>query len=136
MAPKRNQKKQWMCSSKACKTKDENHSEKPVMAFTPKLNKNLLKIKVGSHTVDCLLDSGAEISAISNHVLKQVAPTAQLNTSTLTAIVGVCGERHSVLGMVDLSFECQGLTFTQSFHVFQHLHAKMIVGIDFLQRTM
>ena len=75
MATKRNQKKQWMCSSKACKTKDENHS-KPVMAFTPKLDKNLLKIKVGSHTVDCLLDSGAEISAISNHVLKQLAPTA------------------------------------------------------------
>ena len=37
--------------------------------------------------------------------------------------------------MVDISFECQGLIFTQSFHVFQHLHAKMIVGIDFLQKN-
>ena len=85
--------------------------------------------------MDCLLDSGAEICAISHHVLKQVAPSEPLKPSDLTAIVGVCGERHSVLGMVDLSFECQGLTFTQSFHVFQHLHAKMIVGIDFLQRN-
>ena len=79
MAPRRNQKKQWLCSSKACKTNYEKNSEKPVMAFTPKLNKNLLKIKVEKHTVDCLLDSGGEISAISHHVLKQVAPTAQLN---------------------------------------------------------
>ena len=90
---------------KKAKANDCNISEEPVMAFTPKLHKNLMKIKVGNQTVDCLLDTGAAICAISHHLLKQVAPNAQIRPSYLTAIVGVCGERHSVLGMVE--FELQ-----------------------------
>ena len=55
-----------------------------------------MKIKVRKHTVDCLLDGGAE---------------------------------------KEVDFQCEGLTFTQSFHVLQHLHAKMIVALDFLQKN-
>ena len=135
MAPKRNQGNQWYCSAKICKTTACTSSEKPSMAFTPKLNKNLMQIKLGNQTVNCLLDTGAEISAISHHLLKQVAPEAQIRQSNLINIVGVCGERHSVLGLVDLNFECEGLSFRQSFHVFEHLHVKMIVGLDFLQKN-
>ena len=84
--------------------------------------------------MDCLLDTGAAICAISHHLLKQVAPNAQIRPSHLTAIVGVCGERHSVLGMVELNFHCEGQSFTHAFHVFEQLHVKMLVGIDFLQK--
>ena len=104
------------------------------MAFTPKLNKNMITIKLGNHCVNCLLDSSVGISAISCHLLKHVAPAALIRPSYLLAIVGVCGECHSVLGVVDLNFEHDGLTFTQSFHVFEHLHVKILVGIDFLQK--
>ena len=135
MAPKRNQGNQWYCSAKICKTTACTSAEKPSMAFTPKLNKNLMQIKLGNQTVNCFLDTGAEISAISHHLLKQVAPEAKIRQSNLINIVGVCGERHSVLGLVDLNFECEGLTFRQSFHVIEHLHVKMIVGLDFLQKN-
>ena len=47
----------------------------------------------------------------------------------------MCGERHSVLGMVEVDFQCEGLIFTQSFHIFQHRHAKMILGLNFLQKN-
>ena len=94
----------------------------------------MMTIKLGNQCANCLLDSGAGISAISCHLLKQFAPAALIRPSYLSAIVGVCGERHSVLGVVDLNFECEGLSFTQSFHVFEHLHVKILVGIDFLQK--
>ena len=134
MAPKHKQKRQWICSVNVCKANSSNANDEPGMTFTPKLHKNLMKVKVGNQAVDCLLDTGAAICAISQHLLKQVAPSAQIKPSHLTAIVGVCGERHSVLGMVELNFSCEGQSFTHSFHVFEHLHVKMLVGIDFLQK--
>ena len=134
MAPKHKQKRQWICSVNVCKANSINTTDEPVMTFTPKLHKNLMKVKVGNQAVDCLLDTGAAICAISQHLLKQVAPGAQIKPSHLTAIVGVCGERHSVLGMVELNFSCECQSFTHYFHVFEHLHVKMLVGIDFLQK--
>ena len=134
MAPKHKQKRQWICSVNVCKANSINTTDEPVMTFTPKLHKNLMKVKVGNQAVDCLLDTGAAICAISQHLLKQVAPGAHIKPSHLTAIVGLCGERHSVLGMVELNFSCEGQSFTHYFHVFEHLHVKMLVGIDFLQK--
>ena len=136
MAPKHKQKRQWLCSVNVCKANSSNANDEPGMTFTPKLHKNLMKVKVGNQAADCLLDTGAAICAISQHLLKQVAPSAQIKPSHLTAIVGVCGERHSVLGMVELNFSCEGPSFTHSFHVFEHLHVKMLVGIDFGSRAL
>ena len=121
MAPKGAKKHQWLCSKKVCKNNSDNSdTESPVMNFTPKLNKNRMQIRFGKHTVQCLVDTGADISAISRHLLKQVAPNAEIRPSTTSKIVGVCGEVHTVLGQVELDFECQGLHFKQRFQVFEH----------------
>ena len=102
------------------------------MNFTPKLNKNRMQVKFGKQTVQCLVDTGAEISAISQHLLNRVAPDATIRPASLSNIVGVCGEIHRVLGQVELDFECEDLQFTQRFYVFEHLHVSMLVGIDFM----
>ena len=89
-------------------------------------------MKFGKHTVQCLVDTGAEISAMSKHLLNQVAPNATIRPSNLSNIVGVCGEVHKVLGQVELPFECEGLQFQQVFQIFEHLHVSVLVGIDFM----
>ena len=134
MAPKGAKKHQWLCSKKVCKKNSDNSdTESPVMNFTPKLNKNRMQIRFGKHTVQCLVDTGADISAISRHLLNQVAPNTEIKPSTTSKIVGVCGEVHRVLGQVELDFECQGLHFKQRFQVFEHLHVSILVGLDFMK---
>ena len=91
-----------------------------------------MQVKFGKHTVQCLVDTGAEISAMSKHLLNQVAPNATIRPSNLSNIVGVCGEVHRVLGQVELPFECEGLQFQQVFQIFEHLHVSILVGIDFM----
>ena len=132
MAPKSAKKHQWLCSKKTCKNERSVDPDSPVMNFTPKLNKNRMQVKFGKHTVQCLVDTGAEISAMSKHLLNQVAPNATIRPSNLSNIVGVCGEVHKVLGQVELPFECEGLQFQQVFQIFEHLHVSVLVGIDFM----
>ena len=132
MAPKSAKKHQWLCSKKTCKNERSVDPDCPVMNFTPKLNKNRMQVKFGKHTVQCLVDTGAEISAMSKHLLNQVAPNATIRPSNLSNIVGVCGEVHKVLGQVELPFECEGLQFQQVFQIFEHLHVSLLVGIDFM----
>lgn len=132
MAPRRSAKKQWLCSKHACKTENKVDPECPILNFTPKLNKNKMNVKFGNHSVQCLVDTGATISAISKHLLSRVAPDVTVKPASLSNIVGVCGEIHQVLGQVELKFECEGLTFKQNFYVFEHLHVSMLVGLDFM----
>ena len=129
MGPNRNK---WLCSKRAWKSETKVDSESPVMNFTPKLNKNHMQIRFGKHSVQCLVDTGAEISAISQHLLNRIAPYANIRPAFLSNIVGVCGEVHRVLGQVELDFECEGLQFRQRFYVFEHLHVSLLVGLDFM----
>ena len=112
MAPKTTKRNQWMCSKKVCKTVNIVDPDQEIINFTPKLNKNRMQVKFGKQTVQCLVDTGAEISAISQHLLNRVAPDATIRPASLSNIVGVCGEIHRVLGQVELEFECEDLQFS------------------------
>ena len=91
MVPRHSKRNKWLCSRKTCKGEKSVDQEHEIMNFTPKLNKNRMKIKFGKQSVYCLVDSGAEISAISKHLLDQVAPNAEIEPSSLSNIIGVCG---------------------------------------------
>ena len=132
MAPRQKNRRQWLCSRQACKSESKVDPDCPVLNFTPKLNKNKMNIRFGKHSVQCLVDSGATISAVSKHLLSRVAPEANVTPASLSNIVGVCGEIHKVLGQVELEFECEGLFFKQLFYVFEHLHVSILVGLDFM----
>lgn len=130
-------KETWCCSKANCRINSANVKNKNLImdvGFRLNLHKNFFDIEINSKSVQCLLDSGADISAISKFLLDQVAPDAEIKKSHLNQIIGVCGETHQVLGQVELTFSCNGVVFTQIFHVFQHLHSKILVGIDFLQK--
>lgn len=101
--------------------------------FSPKLQGNTMEIKFGKHLTNCLVDTGAQISAISKRFLDVVAPDIGISPSRIQRIVGVCGEVHHALGEVNLTFQCQDLNFQQTFVVFQYLHSSVIVGLDFLR---
>ena len=72
MAPRRSNRNKWLCSKRACKSETKVDSESPVMNFTPKLHKNRMQIRFGKHSVLCLVDTGAEISAISQQKLTEL----------------------------------------------------------------
>ena len=132
MAPRQKNRRQWLCSRQTCKSESKVDPDCPVLNFTPKLNKNKMNIRFGKHSVQCLVDSGATISAVSKHLLSRVAPEANVTPASLSNIVGVCGEIHKVLGQVELEFECEGLFLKQLFYVFEHLHVSILVGLDFM----
>ena len=133
MAPK--QKSNRMCSKDVCASYKNDIENPSNVVFTPTLTKNLMSVKFGKRQEKCLLDTGADISAISKSLLDQVAPEAKIKRSSLISIRGVCGEIHQVLGEAELNFECDSLQFTHTFQVFQHLHTKMLVGLDFLRKN-
>ena len=122
-----------ICSKKICSAYQDANKKTSNVVFEPKLNKNLMTVMFGSRHIPCLLDTGADISAISKYCLNQVAPNAKIRYSNLTNITGVCGEIHKVLGTVTLDFKCEQFEFRHNFHVFEHLHARMLVGIDFMK---
>ncbi|KAK3084626.1 hypothetical protein FSP39_016530 [Pinctada imbricata] len=103
-------------------------------SFTVGLEKNLVLVKVGNLHVFSLVDSGASFSCISLSCLKDIDYNIQIvNNSTCQNAVGVCGEIHRVLGTVDLNVSFNGIKIPHRFHVFERLHNKIILGLDFLE---
>lgn len=70
---------------------------------------------------------------MSSRLLKQIAPNAKISVSDIGAVLGVCGERHATLGETILYLTIDGLVIKQKFRIFKTLHAKAILGMDFLR---
>ena len=92
---------------------------------------NIISVQLNSHHVRTLVDTGAEISCICEHVLKECGVMYKLGPSNLN-VVGVCGERHGVLGTIDLPFTIGRLQMVHKVYVFRRLHHQMILGMDFM----
>ncbi|KAK6169935.1 hypothetical protein SNE40_018452 [Patella caerulea] len=58
----------------------------------------------------------------------------KLEFSDLDEIVGVGGESHNILGTIKLCLEIQNNMYCQSFHVMEHLHHPLILGVDFITK--
>ena len=104
-----------------------------IMTFTTNLDIHFVEAGLGRQTVYCLVDSGAMISCISRNVLQNCLPNAKIFNSRLTSITGVCGETHPVLGETSISLRLGDLELRQNFTILGTLHAKVILGIDFIR---
>lgn len=133
MAPKKFNKGSWCCSKKFCASLVSSPAVRPNFEFSSKLDRNFVCAQFGKKTVNCIIDSGAAISCISRHFLKKVEPDAKIVYSNIATVRGVCGEIHSVLGECELDFCIENVILRQKFRIFETLHAKVILGIDFLQ---
>lgn len=133
MAPRRQKVKSWCCSQKVCSSFASSCKDEPKIKFSANLDRNFINVQFGKQSALCMIDSGASISCISRHLLKQISPEANVHRSNIGAVLGVCGERHSVLGETILDLNIDGLILKQKFRVFETLHAKVILGLDFLR---
>ena len=125
----------WHCSKKSCSVNsagiDRNMCNVTLMA---PLEGNFVQINLGKHTSRALLDTGASISCISEHVYRQSLKNIEIMPSSLAHIVGVCGEIHRVLGQVTVPFRLDGIALEHTFQLFEKLHQPVILGMDFLRR--
>lgn len=88
-----------------------------------------MEAKVEYQQVKCLVDSGANISCINQYFLHCVKPNAIVQKSKITSGIGVCGEVYSILGTT-LELKFGDHKIQQTFHIFETLHAKVILGLD------
>ncbi|CAC5393320.1 Transposon Ty3-G Gag-Pol polyprotein,Transposon Ty3-I Gag-Pol polyprotein,Retrovirus-related Pol polyprotein from transposon 297,Retrovirus-related Pol polyprotein from transposon opus [Mytilus coruscus] len=132
MAP-RKFKKGWCCRQPRCAALSPITDQEPDFEFTASLQRNLINLTIEDQSEKCLIDSGAAFSCISKHVLRKIKPNAKIQRSSLFSAVGVCGEVHPILGETVLQLTFGKFKIQQKFRVFETIHARIILGIDFLQ---
>lgn len=126
----------WQCSKKVCSSIRQNCSKKPSISLLSPLNENgQAYIQIQDKQFKALFDSGASVSCISEHIVNKLLKNPEICASTLSHVYGVCGEIHSVLGTINLSFTIDGFPFSHTFHVFTRLHTSFIIGRDFMKKA-
>ena len=84
---------------------------------------------------DCLLDSGSQKSLIDSHLLKMIAPQAQLKPAT--ALISASGHRMKALGICSLPVKIVAASGSEEVHfdftVVEGLTHDCIFGWDFLK---
>ena len=134
--------KDFVCARNSVLCKKENFKNVANVLVTTQLDENILRVKISNKTINALVDTGASVSCISEHLCHKVIPNYShrlqnepgfIGKPTFSTIKDVCGEIHPVRGSVSLDFSINGLKVTQKFHIFTRLQHQMILGIDFLK---
>ncbi|CAC5403419.1 Retrovirus-related Pol polyprotein from transposon gypsy,Retrovirus-related Pol polyprotein from transposon 297,Retrovirus-related Pol polyprotein from transposon 17.6 [Mytilus coruscus] len=97
------------------------------------MERNFVEIGLENLQVKCLVDSGASFSFISQHQLYRLNTTTAIQRSTINSAIGVCGEVHAIIGEIVLQLSFGQYKVNQKFRIFETLHAKAILGLDFLR---
>ena len=127
-----------VCRKNICKQIKVNLSnvnvQNNVKIHSAPLEENsLIFVKVGVNKVKTLVDTGAQISCVTQALVQRSFPNIELQRSKLHCVSGVCGEKHLILGEVELPVKIDGLILYHKFHVLQRLHQTLILGVDFLK---
>jgi len=97
------------------------------------LHHNTVHVSVNNQKTVALVDTGASISCISRSFLEKCGiDKTKIIPSSLSQVVGVSGNKVSVLGKVEIPFVIDGACLTYPFHVLDQFQHKLILGIDFL----
>ena len=123
----------WCCKRIRCARLCSLSTIKPDVKFVAPMDRNCIKLNIEQSSAKCLVDSGAAFCCISKYLLKRVKPNAVIQRSSVFSGVGVCGEIHQVLGEVELELTFGNHKVKQIFKIFETLHAKVILGLDFLR---
>ena len=134
--PQYKNKLNWHCSKKSCSVNSASIDRSACkVALIAPLENNLIQVNIGKQTCSGLIDSGATISCVSEHIYRRSFKNVEIMPSSLAHIVGVCGEVHKVLGQVTLPFRIDGVVLEHTFQLFEKLHQPLILGMDFLKRN-
>ena len=125
----------WHCSKKSCSAYSAtiDRSSCNLSLSTP-LEGNYVLIDLGKQTTKALIDTGAQISCMSEHIYRKSFKNYEIRASSLSNIVGVCGEVHRILGLITVPFRLDGIVLEHTFHLFEKLHQPVILGMDFLRQ--
>ncbi|TLY48823.1 MAG: DDE-type integrase/transposase/recombinase [Gammaproteobacteria bacterium] len=96
----------------------------PVLCLPVKLNND------SGTTVNCLLDSGCNISIVHKSIIDQVIP----NTKFVPKVIAANNQPIKILGTVDLKFTILGKPVTETVYVTDNLTQLMILGNIFMFR--
>ena len=66
-------------------------------------------------------------------MIELIVNSLKIQTSHISNIVGVGGERHAVFDQVELTLNISGMNAHQKFIVIDQLHHPLILGLDFMQ---
>ena len=134
--PQYKNKLNWHCSKKSCSVNSASIDRSACkVALIAPLENNLIQVNIGKQTCSGLIDSGATISCVSEHIYRRSFKNVEIMPSSLAHIVGVCGEVHKVLGQVTLPFRIDGVVLEHTFQLFEKLHQPLILGMDFLKQN-
>ena len=96
---------------------------------------NFVLLKVNNTVTKALIDTGANNSCVSASFVKRLSLYQNArNARSCSRLLTADGKPMTVRGIVDLSLNINGLIIP-FFHVVQHLHHQMLLGIDFLTKT-
>ena len=120
--------------------KERNASIEPNVSsinFSTSIDSNIINVAIGEVKIQCLLDTGASISCVSQSLLNRIKQSQTLNVtkSTYNQVYGVEGEILNIIGCVTLTFTIADREFKQEFHIFKRLHHSIILGVDWLQNN-
>lgn len=110
------------------------NADPEVINLVAPIRKNTIWVNIGGRKTHGLIDTGAGISCISKTFLdKTDFKNSTFQNCTLKEIIGVGGERHRILGKVDIPIAVSGFKISYHFYVLDSLHHSLILGIDFLK---
>lgn len=107
----------------------------PQINVVAKLDRNLITIELFGHTIKSLLDTGANVSCCSLQLLQSFGvKSSEFQPSPHQNALGVGGEKHKILGSIDLPIVIGSLSFVHTFQVFEKLYQSVILGVDFMEK--
>ena len=125
----------WHCSKKSCSAYSATIDRSTChLSLSTPLEGNYVHIDLCKQTSKALIDTGAQISCMSEHIYRKSFKNYEIRLSSLSNIVGVCGEVHRILGLVTVPFRLDGIVLEHTFHLFEKLHQPVILGMDFLRQ--
>ena len=100
------------------------------------LSGNSVLANVCGKSIKCLVDTGATVSCCSVNLLESLGIFRKdLQKPEIHDAVGVGGEVHQIIGKVFLPIIIGSVAVNQKFHVFEKLHQRIILGIDFMREN-
>jgi hypothetical protein len=99
---------------------------------------NMIKVRIFQHTFDALVDTGANISAISKDALNKIRTTQKIKTypSMINEVKIADGAKITAIASVNLPIKSETNTiYDQDFTVFETLVQDIILGMDFLTKN-
>lgn len=105
----------------------------PSVSILTSIHRNTILASIGGKRAQCLLDTGATVSCISNAFLSKTnLYNTKLQPTDISEISGVGGERHKILGILKVPIVISSAQFLFDFYVLPELQHPVILGVDFM----